>query len=224
MDMQKNGEKTQDQERASQTRTRRARRRADLVGYLVLLVVFVAGGALVTVTATLTHDYAPAVLLGTLAVVTLIVLVSRPIASSLSQVRGAQLRAFTAVLIALIFGAGFITSGVMDSGTRDVVSYTLVSIYFLAVAVFVARSAFDPLRRQERERHQKLLAAIEALAEDNPGLYAVAQLVRDDIAVSNRSSSRQSLLQNLFFFALGATAPYILQYLAPTMLNLLNVR
>lgn len=100
----------------------------------------------------------------------------------------------------------------------------LLSTMCILMAWYGAREALAPARRTERERRQKLLASIEVLAEEDPKLYAVAQLVRDDIAISSRQSGRQSLFQNIFFFLVGVAVPYAIQFIAPHIQTWLNLK
>jgi hypothetical protein len=98
---------------------------------------------------------------------------------------------------------------------------TTVSVAVLTpCAVIFVQVILEPSRYRERQRRQKLLASIEALADDDPKLYAVAQLVRDDITISSRQSSLQSWIQSALFFVAGLAVPYVLQLVGPYLHNL----
>jgi hypothetical protein len=106
----------------------------------------------------------------------------------------------------------------------SVIVGTLLSIICIGLASYAAREILAPVRRAERERRQKLITTIEAFAEEDPKLYAVAQLVRDDIAISSRQSGRQSFLQNTLFFLAGLAIPLVIRYVVPYIQGWLNLK
>lgn len=95
------------------------------------------------------------------------------------------------------------------------VVYICVGLIVSIVGVIVFELIEIAHIRAQRARWAHFRKQLHTLAEKSPELLVLFELTQDMQKASERRSTRQSMLQNFIFFALGVATPVLLQQINP---------